>query len=145
MTDYYNLLGVSLWATDKEIKASYRKLAKRYHPDVVGEDPVKSKRMYDIQEAYNVLSDPQQREAYDAKRQSLASRVGGEKRQMKGGSSGQGGAPMSDMSQFERFFGFQPGKGMETYRDKKSSAGKPEGPIKPEEMFAAFFGNIKRK
>ncbi|MFQ7874088.1 MAG: hypothetical protein ACLRJU_08450 [Enterocloster sp.] len=48
------------------------------------------------------------------------------------------------MSQFERFFGFQPGKGMETYQNKNTTR-KPDGPMKPEEMFAAFFGRQNHK
>lgn len=149
MTDYYKVLGVNAWATDKEIKASYRKLAKQYHPDVTGEDPVKAGKMYVIQEAYNILSDPKQREAYNARSRDGASGAasgasGGAACTHRGGQgpdAGRSGAPVSDRSRFEQFFGFQPGKGMEPGRDKKTD---PEGTIKPEEMFASFFGKIKR-
>ena len=55
MKDYYRILGVSEQAAEKEIKAAYRKLAKRYHPDVVKDDPKKTQRMYEIQEAYECL------------------------------------------------------------------------------------------
>ena len=142
MKDYYKTLGVSEQATEKEIKAAYRKLAKQYHPDVVKDDADKRQRMYEVQEAYESLGDEGRRKEYDKARMKI--RAGcqpgkepskGEHRQRQ-----KAGRPEPDMSQFERFFGFQPGKGMETYQDKKGGARKPDGPIKPEEMFAAFFG-----
>ena len=57
MKDYYKTLGVSEQATEKEIKAAYRKLAKQYHPDVVKDDADKRQRMYEVQEAYESLGD----------------------------------------------------------------------------------------
>lgn len=145
MKDYYQLLGVSKQATEKEIKAAYRKLAKQYHPDVVKDDEVKKKRMYDIQEAYQCLGDEKKRKEYDEA--SLKSHSGFQTGNRKKGSQydQKGGQAAPDMSQFERFFGFQPGKGMETYHEKKSGAGKPEGPMKPEEKFAAFFSGQNHK
>lgn len=61
MIDYYKVLGVDKNATDEQIKTSYRELAKKYHPDVGG-DPEKMK---EVNAAYTVLSDPQERAAYD--------------------------------------------------------------------------------
>lgn len=140
--DYYSILGVKSQATQKEIKAAYRTLAKRYHPDVVKDHPEQEKKMYDIQEAYAVLGDEEKRKQYD---ESLKKNQKGFGRQKKGFSQSeqreQTQAP--DMGQFERFFGFQPGKGMETYQDRSNRGKKPEGPIKPEEMFQAFFGTGK--
>ncbi|MFT4104611.1 MAG: J domain-containing protein [Lacrimispora sp.] len=138
MLDYYKILGVSPQAADKDIKAAYRKLAKKYHPDVIKDDPAGNKKMYEIQEAYGVLGDEDKRKKYDA-----ALKGTGNKEKPKSREGEREAAP--DMSQFERFFGFQPGKGMETYRDKRQTAGRAEGPIKPEEMFAAFFGTGKGK
>lgn len=138
MKDYYRILGVSEQAEEKEIKAAYRKLAKRYHPDVVKDDAEKTRRMYEIQEAYGCLSDEERRKEYDQAR--MKNHTGNHNQREQ---KSENKAP--DMSQFERFFGFQPGKGMETYQDKKSAARKPDGPIKPEEMFAAFFGRQNHK
>jgi DnaJ-class molecular chaperone len=64
--DYYKTLGVSRTATDKEIKAAYRKLAKVNHPDVNKGDPAAAERFKGITEAYAVLSDPEKRRRYDA-------------------------------------------------------------------------------
>jgi molecular chaperone DnaJ len=63
-TEYYTLLGVARTATDAEIKRAYRKLAQQWHPDV-SKDPAADERFKQINEAYQVLSDPQRRQAYD--------------------------------------------------------------------------------
>lgn len=63
--DYYAVLGVSRKATDKEIKAAYRRLARKYHPDLNGGDKSAEARFKEIQEAYEVLSDADKRRKYD--------------------------------------------------------------------------------
>ena len=63
--DYYEVLGVSRTATDQELKAAYRKLALQHHPDRNSGDPESEERFKECSEAYQVLSDPQKRAAYD--------------------------------------------------------------------------------
>ncbi|MGQ9480996.1 DnaJ C-terminal domain-containing protein [Chloroflexus sp.] len=65
MKDYYQVLGVSRTASDEEIKQAYRRLARKYHPDVNPGDPKAEARFKEINEAYQVLSDKEQRAKYD--------------------------------------------------------------------------------
>ncbi|MGB0386900.1 MAG: DnaJ C-terminal domain-containing protein [Ardenticatenaceae bacterium] len=63
--DYYKVLGVAGKADPKEIKRAYRRLARQYHPDINPNDKVAEERFKEINEAYEVLSDPQKRKKYD--------------------------------------------------------------------------------
>jgi DnaJ-class molecular chaperone len=63
--DYYQILGVTRKADEKEIKSAYRKLARKYHPDVNPNDKASEARFKEISEAYDVLSDPEKRKLYD--------------------------------------------------------------------------------
>jgi molecular chaperone DnaJ len=88
--DYYETLGVQRGASDAEIKKAYRRLAQQWHPDV-NQEPEAAIRFKEINEAYQVLSDPERRQRYD-----LFGTVGAE-----GGPGGFGG--FADI--FDAFFG----------------------------------------
>ena len=63
--DYYEVLGVAKNASDAELKKAYRKLAKKYHPDVNPGDKEAEAKFKEATEAYGILSDPDKRKQYD--------------------------------------------------------------------------------
>src|SRR5260370_670594 len=63
--DYYELLGVARKASAKDIRAAFRKLARKYHPDLNPGDKSSEEKFKQLQEAYDVLSDSKKRQMYD--------------------------------------------------------------------------------
>src|SRR3954462_2623728 len=63
--DYYRVLGVNKNASEEEIKKAYRKLARKYHPDLNPNDKEANRKFQQINEANEVLSDPEKRKKYD--------------------------------------------------------------------------------
>src|SRR4030081_1731140 len=63
--DYYETLGISKTATEDEIRTAFRKLARKYHPDVAKDKKAAEEKFKQINEAYEVLSDPEKRKKYD--------------------------------------------------------------------------------
>ena len=63
--DFYKILGVSEGVSDKDLTKAYRKLARKYHPDANPNDRTAEEKFKEVSEAYDVLSDPEQREEYD--------------------------------------------------------------------------------
>ena len=63
--DYYAILGVGRGADEKEVKQAYRKLARKYHPDVNPNDAAAEGKFKEVSEAYEVLSDPEKKKLYD--------------------------------------------------------------------------------
>ena len=93
--DYYKVLGVSKGAPADEIKKSYRKLARKYHPDANKGDAKSEERFKEISEAYNVLSDEKRRKEYDDARSLFGS--GGVRRPGAGGAGGGYGFDLGDL------------------------------------------------
>ncbi|MFW9864948.1 MAG: DnaJ domain-containing protein [Candidatus Thorarchaeota archaeon] len=63
--DYYSILGISKDATEEEIKAAYRRLAKKYHPDLNQDDLNAKDKFIELKEAYDTLIDTDKRKVYD--------------------------------------------------------------------------------
>ncbi len=112
--DYYDVLGVSRKADEKEIKAAYRKLARKLHPDVNPNDKTAEAKFKEISVAYDVLSDPEKRAKYDqfgANWDQVQVGPGGAPPDFEGyfGGGGGGGSPFESI--FEQFFQFGGGRG----------------------------------
>ena len=115
--DYYEILGIKRDATDSEVKSAYRKLARKYHPDVNKTKEAEAK-FKEINEAYEVLGDKQKRQRYDSL-----------------GSNWQGGADYTPPPGFENF-GFQGGNGYQQF----SFGGGDMGGFS--DFFSSLFGDM---
>lgn len=125
--DYYQMLGVGRGASADEIQKAYRKLAKKYHPDLNPDDKAAQKKFKEIQQAYDVLSDDKKRKMYD--------QFGSNFEQM-----GQGGGPQWSGQMppgFEGFQGFDFGGGWQTAGGRTASQ---QLPPELEEMLRQFTG-----
>jgi molecular chaperone DnaJ len=120
--DFYAILGIAKDASDADIKKAYRKLARQHHPDTNSGNTASEKKFKDISEAYSVLSDPDERQQYDAIRA-----MGGGARFAPGGAGG-GNAGFEDL-----FGGLFTGGG-----GRHSGGFSTAGGIPPE--FADLFG-----
>lgn len=128
--DYYDILGISRDASPSEIKKAYRKLAREHHPDAVADEDKKEaeKRFKEINEAYQVLSDPQKKKMYD---QYGSAAFGG----ANGSAAGARGNP------FSGFGGQKSGQwGPFTYTYSSSGRGANDFGFDPFDIFEDVFG-----
>lgn len=95
--DYYKTLGVNKNSTAEELKKAYRKLAMQYHPDKNPNDKEAEKKFKEIAEAYEILSDPQKRAAYDSYGHAAFDQSAGFGRSGMGGGGFHGAGGFSDM------------------------------------------------
>ena len=108
--DYYDILGVPRDASDDDVKRSFRKLAQQWHPDV-NTSPEADARFKEINEAYQVLSDPQRRQAYDMFGHAAAGAGAGGFDPFGGFNAGQQGGFQGFGDLFDAFFGGAAGGG----------------------------------
>jgi molecular chaperone DnaJ len=128
--DYYEVLGVSKDASEDDIKRAYRKLAKKYHPDL-NKAPDAADKFKEVNEAYEVLSDPQKRKTYDqfGFAGMDGSQAGGGFNGFQGFSSSGGFGGFEDI--FGDIFGNMGGSGFGGSR----SSSRRNGPIKGDDRF----------
>ena len=132
--DYYQVLGLSKTASTEEIKKAYRKLARKYHPDMNPNDKEAERKFKEANEANEVLSDPEKRKKYDAYGENWKHADEIEKQRQQQGSAGYGGFGGGDpytYSQgfegqdfsdfFEQMFGRQAGGGFGGGGGRRSS------------------------
>ena len=129
--DYYDVLGISKSASEDEIKKAYRKLAKQYHPDV-NKAPDAEAKFKEINEAYEVLSDPQKKAAYDQFGHAGMDGFSGG-----GYSSGFGGMNMDDLGDiFSDFFGGM--GGFSGFNFGGSASSRRNSPMKGENRYMSM-------
>ena len=104
--DYYEVLGVNKGASDDEVKKAFRKMARKYHPDVNRDKPEAEAKFKEVNEAYEILSNPDRRSQYDQMGHAAFDGSGGGGF---GGFGGGGGGGFNDI--FDMFFGGQQGFG----------------------------------
>ena len=125
-TDYYEVLGVSRSANSDEIQKAYRKLARKYHPDLHEDKELAKEKFQQIQHAYDVLSDEEKRRMYDQLGPDFE-QMGGGKSPFGGGNpfGNGGGGPQIDISQL--FGGGGGGAGFEQIFKQFGGGGGPMG------------------
>lgn len=142
--DYYKILGVTKEADEEQIKQAYRRMAKKYHPDLNPNNPQAEAKFKEIVEAYETLGDADRRRAYDLKQEKTVER---------GRKAGQSSAkesvvtPQMDFGAFtkdmEKYFGFSfmagdSSQGQDSAQGGQKVGGSKKNPLDVTEMFEAF-------
>lgn len=154
MNDPYAILGVPRDASDEIIKKAYRKLAKKYHPDLNRGNAEAEQKFKQVGEAYRILSDKTARADYEKAARKVADEQR-EKRRKETARRTSATPPPSDafdianMAQgiaggFERYFGFDPQTGQVTREEKLNVNAKKKNPLDTSAMFESFFSGFKR-
>lgn len=141
--DYYKILEVPEDATDDVIKKSFRKLAKKYHPDTNGGNRQAAERFQEINEAYSVLGDEEKRKSYDESRKygaGSASQTGNASK-AQGTRKAAGANPFAGFTaqNFKMDFGDMMFDELDKEKQKKTAAGQVNY-ADVSEQFASFFG-----
>lgn len=142
MKNYYEQLNVKITATADEIKKSYKKLAKQYHPDQNKGDKKAAEKFAEINNAYTVLSDEEERKKYDDKLgRGSYSKDSFKRDNTKKGANANRNFNMNSARGFEEYFGFNPKtKDVNMGRQKNNSDA-----MRTEDAFKHIFGDDFRR
>lgn len=139
MNEYYRTLGVQPGASQDDLKKAYRALAKKYHPDLHPGDQEAETRFKEVNEAYEVLGDPDKRKEYDAKQQTAQRHQAPNKARSATRTSRGGPVDFSQMQGgFAQFFGFDPATGQ--VLDEEKVSGQKRNPLDTTDLFERFMG-----
>lgn len=116
--DYYKILGISKTATEKDIKTAYRKLARKYHPDLNPDDKESERKFKEINEANEVLSDTENRKKYNTYGKEWKQGEAHEKARNQ--QQKQSGQPEFSNEEYSDFFGSMFGGGRSSYNKSRS-------------------------
>lgn len=140
MSNFYERLGVNRSASMEEIRKAYKRLAKKYHPDVNHGDPKAAEQFKKVKEAYDTLYNSTLREAYDAKLDGGANQAFSQasKKQTTTRPTAQSQEfDINEVNQtFERFFGFHP----KTKNGNLNQTNRKKNPLDTTELFDRYFG-----
>lgn len=140
MKNLYSVLGVSRSATEDEIKKAYRKLSKKYHPDVNPGDKEAEERFKEVSEAYATLEDTEKRKVYDKSWEKESYKEKSDK------ASDTCPKPSADINlsnmeeKFTQFFGFHPKDGKVDERAFNKNGKTRTNPIDMTDLFERYMG-----
>ena len=139
MNEYYRTLGVQPGASQDDLKKAYRALAKKYHPDLHPGDQEAETRFKEVNEAYEVLGDPDKRKEYDAKQQTAQRHQAPNKARSATRTPRGGPVDFSQMQGgFAQFFVFDPATGQ--VLDEEKVSGQKRNPLDTTDLFERFMG-----
>ena len=139
MNEYYRTLGVQPGGSQDDLKKAYRALAKKYHPDLHPGDQEAETRFKEVNEAYEVLGDPDKRKEYDAKQQTAQRHQAPNKARSATRTPRGGPVDFSQMQGgFAQFFGFDPATGQ--VLDEEKVSGQKRNPLDTTDLFERFMG-----
>jgi DnaJ-class molecular chaperone with C-terminal Zn finger domain len=143
--DYYKILGVAPQADEDQIKQAYRKLAKKYHPDLNPNNPEAEAKFKEIVEAYETLGDLEKRKKYDATLMHQSDTMGmgtgtntGTQQRTAKTSSAAGVDFGNFTKDMERYFGFSFQVNQQPQNQKTGNNANKKNPLDVTEMFEAF-------
>lgn len=138
--NYYEVLGVSRTASQEEIKKTYRRMARQYHPDLNPGDKAAEAKFKDVVEAYETLSNPELRKEYDEKGRSKTAEKPSQKKSEASSDVFTQDIYDQMMEHFQDFFDVE-----KQAKAKAESAAKKRNPLDAGDLFQSYFGSVGKQ